>query len=125
MFGLVTQKKLDKLQKEYDELSLRLDKCREVEAKNKIQQEEIYSLTSQLNALKFQIREQTKADLFFISAQIQKKLLEGEPKENMQDLRLQQIACQNMLSQQQQQFCQPSFLSGLGLGAGNLFGQRF
>ena len=124
MFKLVSQKRLDKLQEEYNELSLRLDNCREVETKNKRQQEEIFSLTSQLKAFRFQIREQTEADLFFISAKIQKKLLDGEPKENVQDLRLQQITYPQMLGQQQQQFSQPSFVDGLGLGRLSIFGNR-
>ena len=70
-----------------------------------------------------QIREQTEADLFFISAKIQKKLLDGEPKENVQDLRLQQLGLQGQLAQQQQSYQPSSFLDNIGLGG--LFGRPF
>src|SRR3990167_9825589 len=102
MFRLVSKKRLDVLQKEYNELKLRIDRCREIEAKNIILNDRIYQLEVELRTAKEKIREQIEADLFFVSAKIQKKLLDGEPKENVQDLRLQQLAYQ---AQAQQQSC--------------------
>ena len=43
--------------------------------------------------------EQTETDLFFISAKIQKKLLEGEKKENIQEDINKQVTHQSVLQQ--------------------------
>lgn len=44
---------------------------------------EIYKYKKELEEIKSKVREQTEADLFFSCAKIQKKLLEGESKENL------------------------------------------
>lgn len=100
MLGLVRQTRFNELQKEYNELKLRLDNCREIELKNRILSNELQSSRVELAEVKSKLREQAEADFFFISAKIQKKLLE-EPKENVQDLKLQQMASQAQLGQMQ------------------------
>ena len=85
--------------------------------------QEVANLQGQLAEIKKQIREQTEADLFFVSAKIQKKLLDGEPKENMQDLNLQRLTYQKQLAQMAQPSSFPTFLQGLGLGLPNVLGR--
>lgn len=122
MFGLVKQKRFNDLQEKYNRLQERIDECERIQSKNKELDNEIANLKGQLFEVRKQIREQTEADLYFISAKIQKKLLDGEPKENLVDLRLAQSAYQQHLAAMQQQtYPQSSFLAGLGLG--NLFGR--
>ena len=102
MFGLVSQKRFDELQtKHYNQLQERIDEYNKIEVKNRELANELNSLNERLLKIEQQIREQTEADLFFISAKIQKKLLDGEPKENVQDLKLQQLASQSQLGQMQ------------------------
>ena len=122
MFGLVRESRLKTLQKEYDELRLRLDKCREIEGQNEGLRKEINNQTTRIKELKGQIREQTEADLFFTSAKIQKKLLDGEPKENVRDLVLAQNLYQQNLAAQQQPAYQSSIFSLFG-GLGNIYGR--
>ncbi len=122
MFGLVKKSNLIKLQKEYDKFQLQLDNCRKIEAQNKVLQDKIYQLELEIKTIKEKLREQIEADLFFISAKIQKKLLDGKPKENVQDLRLQQIAYQNQLAQMQQQTYPNPLYQALG-SLGNIFGR--
>jgi DNA primase large subunit len=98
----VSENRLNNLQKEYGELKLRLEHCKEIEAKNHILENEIIVLKNKIIEIEKQIREQTEADLFFISAKIQKKLLDGEPKENIQDLTMRQLNYQQLLFQMQQ-----------------------
>ena len=122
MFGLIKESRLKELQEEFDELKLRLDRCRETEAQNNILQGRIKVLEDNISELKKQIREQTEADLFFISAKIQKKLLDGEPKKNVENLNLQQLVYQQQLTQQQLAYPYTFFpSSGLGGLSGNLF----
>lgn len=124
MFGLVRESRLKELQKEYNELKLRLDRAREIEGQNQILQNEIQQLNNKIIELEKQIREQTEADLFFISAKIQKKLLEGEPKENINDLRLQQFAYQQQL-QQMSNYQSWSLLQAIGSPLQNMFNIRY
>lgn len=120
MFGLVKESRLIKLQKEYDELRLRLDGCREIEGKNKWLQDEINKLSNKIRDIENKVREQTEADLFFISAKIQKKLLDGEPKKNTQQLSLEQSVLQQQLALGQQQSYNPFYALG---GISNIFGK--
>jgi DNA primase large subunit len=124
VFGLVRESRLKELQKEYNELKLRLDRAREIEGQNQILQNEIQQLNNKIIELEKQIREQTEADLFFISAKIQKKLLEGEPKENINDLRLQQFAYQQQL-QQMSNYQSWSLLQAIGSPLQNMFNIRY
>ena len=82
---------------------------------------DLSSLRSELITIKEKIREQTEADLFFISAKIQKELLEGKTKEEISPLHARQKALQQMAAQQGQS--QYSGLSGFGQGIGNLLGR--
>ena len=116
MFGLITQKKYDVLYKEHEALKTRIKLLEQLSLTNRNLKQEIHSLQGQLAEVKKQIREQTEADLFFISAKIQKKLLDGEPKANVQEPVLQQLAYQNQLALMQSPYS-TSFLGGLGLGA--------
>ena len=122
MFGLVSEKRFNHLQKEKVELELKIKSLEGLSVANNDLRNEISLLKRELAEVKGKIREQTEADLFFISAKIQKKLLDGEPKENVQDLRLQQSLYQQQLAQMQQSPYGNSFLNGLGLGVlGNIF----
>ena len=98
MFGLISQKRFSELQKKCAELQCRLELHRDTEAKSRIVQEENTKLITEFNEVKKQVREQTEADLFFISAKIQKKLLDGEPKESVQNLYAQQGNFQEQLA---------------------------
>jgi len=127
MFGLVKESRLKELQEKYVNLSRRIEWAKEKERENNQLCSELNKVIEGINNLKKQIREQTEADLFFISAKIQKKLLDGESKEKLQpDIQLQHTY-QQQLAQQQAAYCSPfysqtsSFLQGLGLG--NLFGR--
>lgn len=121
MFGLTTTRRYNKLQKKHDELELKLKDYYLAKGENSLLQSKIRDLENQFAEVKKQIREQNEADLFFVSAKIQKKLLDGEPKENVQDLRLAQMAYQHQLELMQQPPYPNSFLQGLGLGG--LFGK--
>lgn len=82
---------------------------------------DLASLRSELTIAKKKIREQTEADLFFVSAKIQKELLEGKTKEEVRPLYEQQGRLyQEWLAQGQQQMGSPllSGLLGRGLGQG-------
>ena len=119
MFGLIKESRLKELQKEFYELKLRLDRCREIEAQNRLLRDKIQESENKISELKNQIRKQTKADLFFKSAKIQKKLLDGEPKENVKLLDLKKLAYQQQLAQMQLAYPY-NFFTGLGLS--NPFG---
>ena len=116
MFGLVSQRRFNTLEKEYEELKRKIHALEQLSIVNSSLRQEVATLQSQLAEVKKQIREQIEANLFFISAKIQKKLLDGEPKENVQDFRSQQMALQAQLAQMQQPSPSSSFLQGLGLG---------
>jgi DNA primase large subunit len=121
MFGLVTKKRLEELQEKYDSLQRRIEDCIRIENKSKELNDEINLLNRKITELKGQIREQTEADLFFVSAKIQNKLLDGEPKKNVYDLGLQQLALQQQMQQQ-------SYNPGQSFGGGllqQLFGGRY
>jgi len=122
MFGLVKESRLKELQKKYDELRLRLGKCREIEERNEYLNKEINKQIARIKELEDKIREQTEADLFFTSAKIQKKLLDGEPKENVRDLVLAQNIYQQNLAAQQQSAYQSPLYSLFG-GLGNIYGR--
>jgi predicted nuclease with TOPRIM domain len=115
MFGLVKESRLKDLQKEYDALKLRLENVSKIELKNSNLNNELRIIKNKLQELKTQISEQNEADLYFVSAKIQKKLLDGEKKENVQDLSIQQIYLQNLLAQAAPQNYGGGFLTGLGL----------
>ena len=121
MFGLVSEKRYNTLTKEYEELKAKIRALEQLSASNSILRGEIATLQGQLVEVKKCLREQTEADLFFISAKIQKNLLDGKPKENVDVLYLQQAYQQQLAAMQQQSFYGNSFLQGLGLG--NLFGR--
>lgn len=127
MFGLVREKRLKELQIKYDVLQNRIDECEKIQTRNKELETELYSLRTELTTIKAQIREQTEGDLFFISAKIQKELLDGKTKKDIEPLYSQQIAYQNLLAQQQSNmyshYPQNSLLSQLGFGG--LFGGRY
>ena len=121
MFGLVTKKRLYGLQDKYDALQRWVEDCKKIENKSKELNDEINLLNRKITELKGQIREQTEADLFFVSAKIQNKLLDGEPKKNVYDLGLQQLALKQQLQQQAYNHVQ-SFGGGL---LQQLFGGRY
>jgi hypothetical protein len=119
MFGLVKESRFKELKKEYDDLFLRLDNCRRIEAENNILKSENQNLNTKIVEINKKIREQIEADLYFISAKIQKKLLDGETKEQVNDLRLQQMALQANLAQQWNLSPYPGLASIFGsLGSG-------
>lgn len=81
--------------------------------------EQYPKVLTELNATKTKVREQNEADLFFVSAQIQKKLLDGEPKENVRDLLDRQNYYQQLVQQMGQS---PYGFFGLGnSGLSNLY----
>ena len=123
MFGLVSQRRFNNLEKEYEVLKSKIKIAEQLSIVNSSLRQEVAVLQGQLAEIKKQIREQTEADLFFVSAKIQKKLLDGEPKENMQDLNLQRLTYQKQLAQMAQPSSFPTFLQGLGLGLPNVLGR--
>ncbi|MDD4892407.1 MAG: hypothetical protein PHH73_00210 [Candidatus Rickettsiella isopodorum] len=82
-------------------------------------------LFTKLNKTNKKVREQTEADLFFISAKIQKKLLEGKTKESIKPLIYEQRNLERLYAQQQAQSSEQQSvyaqLFGIGMNGNNPF----
>lgn len=102
-----------RLEREVSELK----RFREDAAKISIENEK---LVREFNELVKKERVQNEADLFFISAKIQKKLLDGEPKENVSNLYSAQNYFQGQLQALSGAYQMPYYSQQAGL-----FGQMF
>jgi len=112
MFGLITEKRFDELKKERDELFARIENCKKIEENSKSINETFDQLRATIRDLESKIRKQNKADLFFVSAKIQKQLLEGKKEEELRTLINQQAFYQQEL-QRQQQNIYPGYLGAI------------
>ena len=114
-------KKVERLEKEIIELQKERTNTFAITAENYKLKEEDTKLKTENAELKGKIRTQTEADLYFISAKIQKELLEGKKVDELQKDRDYQLALQASLAQQQQQSYNP--YSGLSAILGGAFGR--
>lgn len=116
MFGIKLRKLIKDLTKEVDDLRRELAQRQSLVEKNT----ELYSrntqLTSKNRKLTKKVREQTEADLFFASAKIQKDLLDGKTKKEVEADYSRIWDYQRQLQQLQAQSSFPSWnlLQGLG-----------
>jgi len=119
MFGLISEKKYRKLENEFETFKSEVEAKKNFDAVGKNQSDNRnLTLEIELRDLKIKLREQTEADLFFTSAKIMKKLLDGEPKQNVGELYDAQKTLMEQYRLAQQASPYPSqFLQGLGLGS--------
>jgi hypothetical protein len=121
MLGLIRVKRFNELKEKYDKIQNDLLEAEKIFTRNKELDLEISNLRHEIIETKSKIREQTEADLFFVSAKIQKKLLEGEKKENLQPEISLSLSYQNMLEQYNRPYISStsstSLLESLGLGS--------
>lgn len=123
MFGLVSQRRYEELEKEHEALKTRIREYEKIGIRNNELETQLRALEHQLVEVKSQIREQTEADLYFTSAKIQDRLLRGDKKEDMPELILQQGGYLQTLSQMQGQSYGNSFLQRLGLAGAQGLGR--
>lgn len=110
----VSKKRFSDLQEKYDKIQDSFVELDNLSQENKKLQTQLVELKVELQNTKQKVREQTEADLFFVSAKIQKKLLDGEPKEAVQGLLSQQQTFQNALQPQYNSYNLSSLFSMLG-----------
>ena len=80
-------------------LEREVQRLKSVELTNEALLEESLKLVNRVNKAEKKEREQTEADLFFISAKIQDEILAGKRKENIQPLILRQNEFVHQLEQ--------------------------
>lgn len=101
MFNKKLKIKLKEQEDKIQSLNNKIENLNKIENINGEIKEINYQLVDRVNKVEKQIREQTEADLFFISAKIQDELLHGAKKEDLHTQADKQNALQGQLRQMQ------------------------
>ena len=103
MFNRKLKEKIREQEEKIKKLEWENNHLKELGKDNAELKSKLNSLRSKLTNTKKKIREQTEADLFFVTAKIQKELLEGKTKEEIAPLYAQLQGLQQSHLEQQQQ----------------------
>ena len=95
--------KIEELTKEKRDLIYRLSDYDKIKKERKELVDVNMDLVDEINSIKLKIREQTETDIFFTCAKVQKELLEGKTKTQVNEDYNYIRSMQAMLAQQQSQ----------------------